>query len=534
MGTAISPSYRKNSASAGEVPEAAGKVPPVAGNGPGFAGAAPDAPGFEAVSSDDYEKREYCGAFGIFSFSGKEVASDIYFGLMNLQHRGQDSAGAATSDGKKLSSVRKLGFVSEIFNPQTIESLPGFAGIGHVRYPTIGAGGVEDSQPFVAEARGRKFALAHNGNLSNYGRVKKIMEQTGYQFCSTCDAELILAAFVEAYEKNPDIFAACEAVMKKIDGAYSVVLVTDLGELVVFRDPQAIRPMCWGRNDDMIVFASESVALDITGCTLQGDLLPGEVVVVSKEGVKRKVVAGENKPRHCAFEYVYFSRPDTKMDGRWVYEVRHNLGRALAKKAPVVADYVVAVPDTARSAVAGYSQESGIPVAEGLIKNRYIGRTFIMSSQKKRMDAIKLKLNVVRHVVEGKRIVLIDDSIVRGTTMGPIVKLLRDAGAKEIHLRITCPAVIGPCFYGIDLPTYKELIAANKTADEICKLVGADSLVYETIDDLVASIGLPKSQLCLGCLNEDYPTEFGREISKKIKASQAGGKDGVRVWEEQG
>ncbi|MFA6489855.1 MAG: amidophosphoribosyltransferase [Candidatus Micrarchaeia archaeon] len=502
----ISPNYGKNSA--------------IAGRG--------------APSSDDFEKREYCGAFGIFSFSGKPVATDIYMGLMNLQHRGQDSAGAATSDGKNIASVRELGMVAEIFNEKAIAALAGHVGIGHVRYPTIGAGGVEDSQPFVATARGKKFALAHNGNLSNYGRVKKIMEQTGYKFCSTCDAELILAAFVEAYEKKPDLFEACSDVMKKIDGAYSVVLVTDSGELVVFRDPQAIRPMCWGRSDDKIVFASESVALDILNCELQGDLAPGEVVVVSKEGVKRKIVAGEGKPRHCVFEYVYFSRPDSKMDGKWVYEVRHKLGRALARKAPVKADYVVAVPDTARSAVAGYSQESGIPVAEGLIKNRYIGRTFIMPSQKKRMDAIKLKLNVVRQVVEGKRIVLIDDSIVRGTTMGPIVKLIRDAGAKEIHLRITCPAVIGPCFYGIDLPTYKELIAANKSAEEICKLVGADTLVYETIDDLVESIGMPREQLCLGCLNEDYPTEFGREISKKIKAAQAGGKDGIRVWEEQG
>ena len=502
----VSPNYRKSSAAAGQ----------------------------GAPSSDDFEKREYCGAFGIYSFSGKGVATDIYMGLMNLQHRGQDSAGAATSDGKGISSVRELGFVSEIFNEKTIGELKGFAGIGHVRYPTVGAGGVEDSQPFIASVGGKQFALAQNGNTSNYGRVKKAMEAEGSKFCSTCDAELILAVFTAQYAKSRDLFDASKAVMGALDGAYSIVIVTSDAELVVFRDPKAIRPMCWGRSEDKIVFASESVALDIVNCKLQGDLLPGEAVVVSKDGVKRKVLATDGKPRHCAFEYVYFSRPDTKMDGRWVYEVRHKLGRALARKAPVKADYVVAVPDTARSAVAGYSQESGIPVAEGLIKNRYIGRTFIMPSQKKRMDAIKLKLNVVRQVVEGKRIVLIDDSIVRGTTMGPIVKLIRDAGAKEIHLRITCPPVIGPCFYGIDLPTYKELIAANKSAAEICKMIGADSLVYETIEDLIESIGLPKSELCLGCLNEDYPTQFGQEISKKMKSAQTGGKDGVRIWEEQG
>lgn len=481
-----------------------------------------------------FDKREYCGVFGICSFSGAPVAYDLYMGLMNLQHRGQDSAGAATSDGKSLASVRELGLVSEIFTEKNLSALKGYSGIGHVRYPTIGAGGVEDSQPFVAEAAGRRFALAHNGNLSNYGRVKKMMEENGTRFCSSCDAELILAAFVEAYAKKPDYFEAIAEVMKKIDGAYSVVLLSDDGTLVAFRDPKAIRPLCFGRSEDKIIFASESVALDIVKCKLEGDLLPGEVAVVSKEGVKRKVVFEGAAPRHCAFEYVYFSRPDSKMDGRWVYEVRHNLGRALARAAPVKADVVVAVPDTARSAVEGYSQESGVPVAEGLIKNRYIGRTFIMPSQKKRETAVRIKLNAVKHVLEGKRVVLIDDSIVRGTTMGPIVKLVREAGAKEIHLRITCPPVIGPCFYGIDLPTYKELVAANKSVEEIRKMIGADSLVYQSVEDLVSSIGMKRENLCLGCLTEDYPTQFGQEISKKIKASQAGGKEGVRVWEEKG
>lgn len=485
-----------------------------------------------AVSSDDYEKREYCGAFGIYSFSGASVSHDIYMGMMNLQHRGQDSAGAATSDGRKISTVRELGFVADVLNEKALAALPGHAGIGHVRYPTIGAGGIEDAQPFAAEAKGRRFALAHNGNLSNYGRVKKEMENAGHKFSSTCDAELILAVFAEEYSRKPDLFEAASGVMKKIDGAYSVVLITDSGELVVFRDPQAIRPMCFGRSEDKMVFASESVALDIIGCKLQGDLAPGEVVVVGKEGVERKVVAGNGVPRHCMFEYVYFSRPDSKIDGKWVYEVRHNLGRALARAAPVKADVVVAVPDTARSAVEGYSHESGIPVAEGLIKNRYIGRTFIMPSQKKREHAVRLKLNAVRHIIEGKRVVLIDDSIVRGTTSGPIVKLVRDAGAKEIHVRITCPPIIGPCFYGVDLPTYKELIAAQRSVPEICRFIGADSLAYQSVGDLVAAIGMKREHLCLGCVTEDYPTQFGTEISRKMKA--AGSKEGVRVWEEEG
>ncbi len=477
----------------------------------------------------DTELREYCGAFGIYSFSGKNVASDIYFGLMNLQHRGQDAAGAAVFDGKQIRVEKGLGFVPEVLNPGAIAKLAGSVGIGHVRYPTIGAGGAEDAQPFIAEAAGKKFALAHNGNLSNYGKARKRVEDQGFRFCSTCDAELVLAAYAEHYAKTKDYFEAARGMMGALDGSYSVVLVTDDGDLVAFRDPHSIRPLCWGRDDDKIVIASESVALDIINCPLSGDVAPGEVVVVSKGKVTRKVVTGK-QPRHCMFEYVYFSRPDSKIDGKWVYAVRSNLGRALARAAPVDADVVVAVPDTARSAVEGYSRESGIPVSEGLIKNRYIGRTFIMPSQKKREDAVRLKLNAVRHVVEGKRVVLIDDSIVRGTTMGPIVKLVRAAGAKEIHLRITCPPIMAPCFYGVDIPTYNELIATKKSVDEICKAVGADTLVYQTIEDLVKAIGMKKEELCTGCLDEAYPTEIGAKIAKKLK--ETGSKEGVRAWEE--
>ncbi|MCX8196859.1 MAG: amidophosphoribosyltransferase [Candidatus Micrarchaeota archaeon] len=481
------------------------------------------------------EKKEYCGIFGIYSFEGASVAHQIYLGLMNLQHRGQDSAGAASTDGRELFSLRGLGFVSDVLNERSIESLKGFAGIGHVRYPTIGAGGIEDAQPFVASAAGKKFALAHNGNLSNYGRIRKQMESQGFKFSSSCDAELILAVFVQAYERKQDLFSAIKEVMEKLDGAYSVVLLSGQGELVAFRDPLAIRPLCFGRGKDSIVFASESVALDIINCKLEGDLSPGEAVLVTKKGIQRKQLVKPSHPKHCMFEYVYFSRPDSKVDGKWVYEVRYRLGQALARAAPVKADVVIPVPDTARSAVEGYSAESKIPVAEGLIKNRYVGRTFIMPSQQKRADAVRLKLNAVRQILEGKKVVLIDDSIVRGTTMGPIVKLVRDAGAKEIHLRITCPPIIGPCFYGIDLPTYSELVAANKNVEEIRKMVGADSLVYQSVSDLVAAIGLPKESLCLGCLTQKYPTSFGNYLSSKMKAAlKEGKKSDVRIWEEQG
>lgn len=478
-----------------------------------------------------YEKKEYCGVFGIYSFLQEDVAYDIYLGLMNLQHRGQDSAGFATSDGKKISLTKGLGYVNEVINQKAISSSKGFAGIGHVRYPTVGAGGVEDSQPLFAKVGKKEFALAHNGNISNYGRIKHAMEKKGWKFCSGCDSELILNAFVSAYLEKGEIFSAVEQIMNTLDGSYSVVLMSNEGELVAFRDPKAIRPLCFGRSKDKIAFASESVALDIIKCDLEGDLLPGEVILVNSKGIQRKVVAKNPSKKHCMFEYVYFSRPDSKIDGRWVHEVRKKLGIALAKQFPTKADIIVPVPDTARSAAEGYSEQSKIPVAEGLIKNRYVARTFIMPSQKKRQDAIRLKLNAVKNIVEGKRIILIDDSIVRGNTSGPIVKLLKDAGAKEVHVRITCPPIIGPCFYGIDLPTYEELIAANKSVEEIRKMIGADSLVYQSIEGLIESIGLKKEELCLGCITEDYPTEFGKYISNQMKTQKAG-KKGIRVWEE--
>ncbi|VVB99475.1 Glutamine--fructose-6-phosphate aminotransferase [isomerizing] [uncultured archaeon] len=485
----------------------------------------------QAKPSSPYELRDHCGAFGIYSFSGEAVAHDIYYSLMNLQHRGQDSAGAAVADGKKISLIRKLGLVSEIFTEKAIRELPGFAGIGHVRYPTIGAGGAEDAQPFVEETKGRTFAIAHNGNIAAYGRIRKSMEAKGRKFSSTCDVELILAVFVEEYNKTQDYFAAAEGMMKRLDGGYSVVLVTDNGDLIALRDPQAIRPLCWGQNDEMFVFSSESVALDIIECELKGDLAPGEIVVVNKDGVKRKIASIASTPRHCMFEYVYFARPDSKMEGRWIDEVRGKLGESLARAAPVQADIIVPVPDTARSACVGYSRVSGIPVVEGLIKNRYIGRTFIMNSQKKRREAVKLKLNAVRHILQGKRVILVDDSIVRGTTAGPIVKLVRDAGAKEVHLRITCPPITGPCFYGVDIPSYTELIASKKSVEEIRRQTGADSLSYLSIDDLVSALGMKREHLCMGCLNGDYPTPFGKEISKKMR--EAGTKEGVRIWEEE-
>jgi amidophosphoribosyltransferase len=470
--------------------------------------------------------KESCGIFGIYSFSGEQVAPYVYKGLIALQHRGQDSAGMAVFDGKKVRSHKGIGQVDDVFRKGSLEKMPGAIGIGHVRYPTVGECTVADAQPMCLKA-GEGIALAHNGNVANFGSLRRSLEERKWKFDSTCDAEGILKEFASAYREKKDIFEAAKACMETIDGAYSVVMIVD-GKLVAMRDPYAIKPICYSQTKECFAVASESVAFDIDRLPLSGFLEPGEVMVVSEAGRVERRVLKRVRQAHCMFEYVYFARPDSNLDGKLVYEARVELGRRLAKTAPVQADIVIPVPDTARPAALGYSQASGIELVEGLIKNRYVGRTFIMGSQSKREDAVRLKLNAVVPLVEGKKVVLVDDSIVRGTTSGPIVKLLRDAGAKEIHVRITCPPIVGPCFYGIDLPTYKELVAVEHSVDEICKLIGADSLAYQKIEELVAAIGMPKEELCLGCLTEKYPTPLGKKLCVQLK-KEDGGKG--RVWE---
>lgn len=484
---------------------------------------------------DDSTLHEECGVAGAFSFSGKDVSGHLYKALFSLQHRGQDSAGMAVFNGKKIINHRRLGLVGDVFKPEDLARLVAYCGIAHVRYPTIGAGGEEDAQPFLANFPRKGIALAHNGNIANYGTMRSILEGRGHQLSSTCDADLMLAFFAGHLQEKKDIFEATGALMGDLDGSYSVCAITGHGELVVFRDPRAIRPLIWGRKGDIIMFASESVALDINGIRISGNVLPGEAIIVTKDGVKAKIVAPATSRAHCMFEYVYFSRPDSVIEEKLVYNVRYELGRRLAGEKPCKADIIVAVPDTSRPAAEGYANVAKIPLVEGLIKNRYIGRTFIMPSQEKRMQAVRFKLNAVRPLVEGKSVILIDDSIVRGTTSGPIVRLMRDAGAKEVHVRITCPPVISPCFYGVDLPSYAELIAANKSVEEIRKEIGADSLAYLSVENLVEAIGLGRENLCLGCLTGSYPTQFGNKIAKMMKdakAQPARGKGAVRIWEE--
>jgi amidophosphoribosyltransferase len=458
-----------------------------------------------SISSE--EKHEECGIVGIYSKKGEDVAPYLYRALVALQHRGQDAAGLAVYDGGKLEARRGIGLVDYIFRPEDLQ-VKGRIGIGHTRYPTHGECRMCDVQPMVY----KEYAASHNGHLANYPLLNKKLRESGYQFTSSVDSEVVVFIF----DQEKDVEKAVKRMMGELEGAFSITAIAD-GKLVVFRDRFAIRPLVWGENDDFICFASETVALDVNGIPYKGDVRGGELITIDTGGkVARKKIASEN-PKNCMFEYVYFSRPDSLINRKSVYDVRTRLGDALAEEAPVKADVVVPVPDTSRTAAASFAKRLGIPCEEGLIKNRYIGRTFIMPDQERRVDAVRLKLNPVREIVKGRSVVLIDDSIVRGTTLKEIVALVRSAGAKEIHLRITCPPVRSPCFYGVDMSTYNELIANRKSIEEIGKFLKADSLAYISMEGLRKAIGLP---LCTGCLNEDYHTDFVIKLAAETKAAE--------------
>ncbi|MDO8554564.1 MAG: amidophosphoribosyltransferase [Candidatus Micrarchaeota archaeon] len=455
------------------------------------------------LNTDNWELREECGVVAIFSKKEINVAPYLYKALMALQHRGQDAAGLATFDGKKIIVKKGTGLVSNIFKEKDLK-IKGKLGIGHTRYPTSGLCRMCDVQPFVSG----NIAIAHNGHLANFQEMKDELAIRGKKFETSVDSEVIAYLLNEKLENG--IENAVKYVMDKIDGAYSNVGIID-GKLIVFRDQNAIRPLVYGENEDFFCVASESAALDINEIPYKGEIEGGELLIIEQN---KRVKIKKCEPRHCMFEYVYFARPDSIENGKSVYEVRKNLGGQLAREHPVSADVVIPVPDTARTAAAEFSKVSGIRLEEGLIKNRYIGRTFIMPTQEKRCDAVRLKLNPVVQVIKDKRIVLVDDSIVRGTTLREIVKLVRNAGAKEVHLRITCPPIKAPCFYGVNMSTYKELIANNKTIEEIREYLNVESLGYLSIEGLKKAIALP---LCTGCLNEDYPTKVARELAKQKK-----------------
>ena len=458
--------------------------------------------------------REECGVFGVFASEQIDVASVVYYGLYALQHRGQESCGIVVNDDGLFTSRKDLGLVSEVFTTEKLSDLPqGTMAVGHVRYGTTGGTNRKNCQPIEVNHQKGRMALAHNGNLSNAIELRNKLELSGAIFHTTSDTETIAYIVVRERLKSKSIEDALSSAMNLLDGAYSLVLMSPQ-KLICARDPHGFRPLCYGRTQDGIyVVASESCALSAVGAELIRDVEPGEILVFSKNGVvSRREHCNKKKKKLCVFEYIYFARPDSVIDNVSVHGARVRAGRILAKTHPVKADVVVGVPDSGLDAALGFSQESGIPYGIGLIKNKYIGRTFISPGQNARVDQVRIKLSAVEECVKGKRVVLIDDSIVRGTTSGRIVKLLREAGAKEIHMRISAPPFLHPCYYGTDIDSRDNLIACKHTVKEIAEIIGADSLGYLPVPQLSVLTG--SKQYCSACFDGDYPTAIPTDTRK--------------------
>lgn len=451
------------------------------------------------------EKLEKCGVMAVFSKTGRNVAPLIHQGLVALQHRGHDAAGISVSDGKTIVTKKGTGLVADVFSETDLE-VEGPMGIGHTRYRTVGLSRDCDIQPFTNET----IAIAHNGQIVNYEELKAEFEGKGHEFLSSVDSELILHLIKEKAANG--IEDAIRILMTVMDGAYSAVAIVG-DRIIAFRDKYALRPLAYGETEDFICFASETCALDVIGVRPTGDVGGGELITVDSAGFQRKWIEKPD-PHHCMFEYVYFARPNSVINGLSVYQTRLKLGEILAEEQPVNADVVIPVPETSRVAAHAFASKLGIPLEDGLLRNRFVFRTFIMPTQRERDNAVRLKFSPVQSIVQGRRVAIIDDSIVRGTTTKEIVKMVREAGAREIHLRVTCPQIVAPCFYGIDMSTYEELIAKQKTLEEIRTYLGADSLGYLSIDGLKKSIGLP---LCTGCLDEGYPTKHARRLAGERK-----------------
>ncbi len=457
--------------------------------------------------------REECGVIGAYIPDADSLSGMLYYGLIALQHRGQESAGIVTFDDGKMNVKKNLGLVQEVFSTADIERLKGSIGVAHVRYSTTGNNRRINAQPLAYSFKGVNTALAHNGNLVNAHEIKKELEEGGVVFQTSIDTEVI-GHLIAKYEKD-GYREAFKKTFCKIKGAFAVVL--GIGEkLVAVRDPNGIRPLVLGRFGSGYVVASETVAFDAMGVEFVRDVEPGEMLIIGSDGIESIRYTDETKIAHSSFEYVYFARPDSVIDGKSVYQTRLRAGRLLAKHYPVDADIVIPVPDSGRSAAIGFSEMSGITYGEGLIKNKYVGRTFIQPTQELREKALRMKLNVLKEIVSGKRVVLIDDSIVRGTTSKKIVQILRAGGAKEVHVRVSSPPVKYPSFYGIDTPTRKELIASEHSIDEIRDIIGADSLCYLTVDQLVEAIGLGEDMLCLDVFTGEYPVAIPPNLSKTI------------------
>ncbi|MFN2449950.1 MAG: amidophosphoribosyltransferase [Candidatus Baltobacteraceae bacterium] len=440
-----------------------------------------------------------CGIAGVYA-PGQDAARLAFFALYALQHRGQESGGIAAADGRTIRSHKDMGLMGAIFDEEILSGLSGHIAAGHTRYSTSGSSIVVNAQPLLERTELGDFAFAHNGNLTNTDELRETLSPA-VTLQATSDSEVMAKVLVETHGSMMDRITS---VLKHARGAYSIVLCT-VDELYAFRDPWGVRPLCLGRLAGGWVVASESCALSTVGATYERELEAGEILRIGAHGIESKIVRVDETPALCMFEYIYFARPDSKLNGQSIYMARYRMGRALAKEYPVDADVVMAVPDSAVPGGIGYAAQSGLPYVEGLIKNRYIGRTFISPDQMMRSRGVQLKFNPVVENLKDRRVVVVDDSIVRGTTTPRIVQLLREVGAKEVHVRITSPPIKHPCYLGVDMATYDELIAANYTVDQICSKIGADSLGYLSLAGLVDATQRDANAMCLGCLTGVYP-----------------------------
>ncbi len=461
----------------------------------------PGAELFPTVTLPDDKFHDHCGVFAVYGHP--EAAKLTYLGLYGLQHRGQESAGIAASDGDQILTHKAMGHVAEVFTEEILRDLHGHAAIGHTRYSTAGDTDLKNAQPLTVSCQKGQVALAHNGNLVNAGSIRKELESRGDIFQTTSDTEVILHFF--ARSKHGGIPESIADALDKVSGAYSLVMLFK-DSVYAIRDPRGFRPLNLGRLNGAWMVASETCAFDLIGATYEREIEPGEMVILDPRGVTSLRYTPPAPPSRCIFEHVYFSRPDSLVFGRSVQESREMLGCLLAREHPVPADWVVPVPDSGVAAAIGYAAESGVPLRFGLIRNHYVGRTFIEPSQAIRDFGVRLKLNPVRQLLNGKRVVLVDDSIIRGTTSRKIVGIVREAGAREVHLRVSCPPTVSPCYYGIDTPTRKELIAANHSVEDIRQYIGADSLGYLSLEALQEAVGGPGRGYCLACYTANYPT----------------------------
>lgn len=462
------------------------------------------------------EIHEACGVFGISNADNFDTARMTYFGLYALQHRGQESCGIAMNNNGEITGHKGIGLVPEVFTDKILDRMEGNMAIGHTRYSTTGGSSVENCQPLIFTYKGGKMALAHNGNLINATKIRYELENKGAIFQTSTDSEVIANLISRNGLKYGDIVDVLTRTMDVIEGAYALVVLTQK-KLVGIRDPWGLRPLCLGKIGRSYVLASENCAFDVIGAEFIRDLEPGEMVIIEGDSLTSIRMKHDKPHRFCIFEHIYFARPDSTIDGASIYRSRLEAGRLLAIESPVEADLVVGVPDSGITAAIGYSRQSGIPYGEALIKNRYVGRTFIQPTQQLREQSVWIKLNALREEIEGKRIIIIDDSIVRGTTSYKIIQMLKNAGAKEVHLRISSPPVLNPCYFGIDISSKEHLIAANYSIEEIRKSINADTLAFLSVESLLKTpIGAPVNCFCTGCFTGEYPMKVPMHAGKAI------------------